>query len=279
MRIISEETITGFRNYLEQEEKSIHTIQKYIRDIRTFRCFAGNAPVTKDLVIQYKQVLLQKQYAVRSINSMLASLNSIFQYMGWRDCQVRSIKIQQRVYCEKERELTRTEYMRLVRAAEKRGKKRLSMILQTICSTGIRISELSFITVEAAKTGEVMVSSKGKMRAVFLVKALRKKLLGYAKEKKIRSGRIFITRNGNPMNRTNIWREMKNLCRQAGVDEKKVYPHNLRHLFAKIFYNMEKDIAKLADVLGHSSINTTRIYIITSGNEHRRQMELMHLIL
>lgn len=279
MRIISEESITGFRNYLEREEKSVHTIQKYIRDIQVFQYYAGNTPVTKELVIQYKQELLQKQYAVRSINSMLASLNSIFRYLGWLDCQVRSIKMQQRVYCEKERELTRSEYIRLVRTAENNGNKRLSLLLQTICSTGIRIGELSFITVEAAKRGEMLVSSKGKVRAVFLVKKLRGKLLRYAKEKRIHSGRIFITGNGNPMNRTNIWREMKALCRQAMVDEKKVYPHNLRHLFAKIFYNMEKDIAKLADVLGHSSINTTRIYIITSGNEHRRQMELMHLTL
>ena len=163
--------------------------------------------------------------------------------------------------------------------AKQKGNERLNLILQTICGTGIRVSELQYITVEAVKNREATVSLKGKTRSVFLVKELRKKLIRYAAKQNIQSGAVFITRTGKPMNRTNIWREMKGLCKQAGVNPKKVFPHNLRHLFARTFYGIEKDIAKLADILGHSSINTTRIYIISTGSEHRRRMEHMRLII
>lgn len=278
-RIISDKQITAFVVHLESEEKSQNTIEKYIRDIRAFSTYMHGAAITKEAVIAYKNKLLSENYAVRSINSMLASLNSLFVFLDWVDCRVKSIKLQRQIYCSESKELTKAEYVRLVKTAEKKGNKRLNLILQTICGTGIRVSELQFITVEAVKCGEAFVSLKGKTRTVFIVRGLQKKLLRYAAEQNIKSGLIFVTRTGKSISRSNIWREMKSLCIQADVNPKKVFPHNLRHLFARTFYSIEKDIAKLADVLGHSSINTTRIYIISTGNEHRRQMENMRLII
>ena len=278
-RILTSEAIGYFKKYLQEEEKSENTIEKYLRDVRAFAAYLGGAAVTKETVIAYKNKLLSENYAVRSINSMLASLNSLFSFLGWADCRVKSIKLQQQIYCSEEKELTKAEYIQLVHTAKQKGNERLNLILQTICGTGIRVSELQFITVEAVKNGEAIVSLKGKTRSVFIVKELQKKLLRYAAEQNIQSGFIFITRTGKPMSRTNIWREMKGLCKQAGVNPQKVFPHNLRHLFARVFYGIEKDIAKLADILGHSSINTTRIYIISTGNEHRKRMEQMRLII
>ena len=278
-RILTSKAVQSFKKYLREEEKSANTIEKYLRDVRAFAEYLCGAEVTKEAVIAYKSKLLAESYAVRSINSMLASLNGLFSFLGWTDCRVKSIKLQRQIYCPEEKELTKAEYMRLVNAAKQKGNERLNLILQTICGTGIRVSELQFITVEAVKNGEAIVSLKGKTRSVFIVKELQKKLLRYAAEQGISSGTIFITRTGRPMSRTNIWREMKGLCEQAGVNPKKVFPHNLRHLFARVFYGIEKDIAKLADILGHSSINTTRIYIISTGDEHRRRMEYMRLIL
>lgn len=278
-QILRNKMAEDFEKYLYNEEKSENTIQKYLHDVRAFVIFAGESEITKETVIAYKNKLINEHYAVRSINSMLASLNSFFAFLDWADCKVKSIKLQRQVYCPEEKELTKAEYTRLVNAAKQKGNARLNLILQTICGTGIRVSELQFITVEAIKNGEAIVSLKGKTRSVFIVKELRKKLLRYIAEQKIRSGSIFITRTGKPMSRTNIWREMKNLCAQANVNPKKVFPHNLRHLFARTFYGIEKDIAKLADILGHSSINTTRIYIISTGTEHRKRMEHMRLII
>ena len=278
-RILTENRIADFSAYLRSEEKSENTVEKYLRDVQAFAEYLGGAEITKGKVIAYKSRLLAENYAVRSINSMLASLNSLFSFLGWSDCKVKSIKLQRQIYCPEEKELTKAEYMRLVNAAKQKGNERLNLILQTICGTGIRVSELQYITVEAAKRGEAVVFLKGKTRSVFLVKELRKKLLRYAAEQNIHSGAIFITRTGKPMSRTNIWREMKGLCEQAEVNPQKVFPHNLRHLFARVFYGIEKDLAKLADILGHSSINTTRIYIISTGDEHRRQMEHMRLLL
>ena len=278
-RILTEKMIEDFSCYLKSEEKSENTVGKYLRDVRTFAEYLGGAEITKETVIAYKSRLLAENYAVRSINSMLASLNSLFSFLNWMDCRVKSIKLQRQIYCPEEKELTKAEYMRLVNTAKQKSNERLSLILQTICGTGIRVSELQYITVEAVKRGEAVVSLKGKTRSVFIVKELRKKLLRYAAEQGIQSGSIFITRTGKPISRTNIWREMKGLCEQAGVNPQKVFPHNLRHLFARVFYGIEKDIAKLADILGHSSINTTRIYIISTGDEHRRRMENMRLII
>lgn len=278
-RILTSEAIKKFEIFLREEEKSENTVEKYLRDIKAFMAFAGKSEITKEKVIAYKNKLINENYAVRSINSMLASLNSLFVFLGWMDCKVKSIKLQRQVYCPEEKELTKAEYMRLVNTAKQKGNERLNLILQTICGTGIRVSELQFITVEAIKCGEATVSLKGKTRNVFIVKSLRKKLLRYVREQGIKSGSIFITRTGKPMSRTNIWREMKNLCESANVNPSKVFPHNLRHLFARVFYGIEKDIAKLADILGHSSINTTRIYIISTGTEHRRRMENMRLVI
>lgn len=278
-RILTERDIGEFCRYLKSEEKSRNTIEKYLRDVRSFAAYISDTVITKETVIAYKNKLISKNYAARSINSMLASLNSLFLFLGWSDYKVKSIKLQQQVYCSEDKELTKAEYIRLVNAAKQKGNERLNLILQTICGTGIRVSELQFITIDAVKNGEAVVSLKGKTRSVFLVKELRKKLLRYAAEHGIKSGCIFITRTGKTMSRTNIWREMKNLCIQAGVNPDKVFPHNLRHLFARTFYGIEKDIAKLADIMGHSSINTTRIYIITTGNEHRRRMENLRLII
>ena len=278
-RILTEKIIGDFSCCLKSEEKSENTLEKYLRDVRAFAAYLGGAAVTKETVIAYKNKLLSENYAVRSVNSMLASLNSLFAFLGWTDCRVKSIKLQRQIYCSEERELTKAEYMRLVNTAKLKGNERLNLILQTICGTGIRVSELQYITVEAVKCGEAIVSLKGKTRTIFIVRELQKKLLRYAAEQGISSGTIFITRTGRPMSRTNIWREMKGLCEQAGVNPQKVFPHNLRHLFARVFYGIEKDIAKLADILGHSSINTTRIYIISTGNEHRKRMENMRLII
>ena len=277
-RILTADIIENFRKNLELQEKSTSTIEKYIRDVKAFSVYAENAAITKEKVIAYKKYL-GNNYAVRSVNSMLASINSLFSFLGWHDLRVKSLKLQQQVFCPEEKELTKAEYARLCKTAERKHNERLNLILQTICGTGIRVSELQFITVEAVKNGEAIVNCKAKTRAVFIVKELKQKLLRYAAEQDIKSGMIFVTRTGKLISRTNIWREMKALCVEANVNPEKVFPHNLRHLFARVFYGIEKDIAKLADILGHSSINTTRIYIISTGTEHRKRMENMHLII
>lgn len=277
-RFITAKTIAEFREHLILEERSEITVEKYIRDVKAFSAYAQNTAVTKEIVIAYKKHL-QENYAVRSVNSMLASINSLFAFLGWHDLRVKSLKLQQQVFCPEEKELTKAEYARLCRTAERNHNERLNLILQTICGTGIRVSELRYITVEAIKQGEAVVNCKAKTRSVFIVKELKQKLLRYAAEQNIKSGMIFVTRTGKPISRTNIWREMKALCEEANVSPQKVFPHNLRHLFARVFYGIEKDIAKLADILGHSSINTTRIYIISTGTEHRQRMESMRLIL
>ena len=276
-RFITAKMIAEFKEHLILEERSAATIQKYIRDVKAFAEYANEA-VIKETVIAYKKHL-QECYAIRSINSMLASINSLFTFLGWHDLKVKALKLQQQVYCPEEKELTKAEYARLCRAAERKHNERLNLILQTICGTGIRVSELQFITVETVKQGGAVVSCKAKTRSVFIVKELKQKLLRYAAKQNIKSGMIFVTRTGKPISRTNIWREMKALCVEADVNPQKVFPHNLRHLFARVFYGIEKDSAKLADILGHSSINTTRIYIISTGTEHRRRMENMRLIL
>lgn len=277
-QIITARMIAEFKEHLILEERSEITIEKYIRDVKAFAAYAENNEITKETVIAYKKHL-QEHYAVRSVNSMLASINSLFAFLGWHDLKVKSLKLQQQVFCPEEKELTKAEYARLCRTAERKHNERLNLILQTICGTGIRVSELQYITVEAAKNGEAVVNCKAKTRSVFIVKQLKQKLLRYAAEQNIKSGMIFVTRTGKPLSRTNIWREMKALCAEANVNPQKVFPHNLRHLFARVFYGIEKDIAKLADILGHSSINTTRIYIISTGTEHRQRMENMRLII
>ncbi len=277
--ILTNDHIARFGRYLVSSEKSSNTIDKYIRDVSAFMSFVNGSEITKDTVISYKNKLKNDGYAVRSINSMLASVNSFFTFLGLHDFKVKAFKLQNQIYCPEEKEITKEEYVRLVKTAERKHNERLCLILQTICGTGIRVSELQYITVEALKRGEAVVSCKGKIRVVFIVPDLKRKLLRYTEEQGIKSGSVFVTRNGKPISRTNIWRDMKSLCEEAKVDPGKVFPHNLRHLFARVFYGIEKDIAKLADILGHSSINTTRIYIISTGTEHRRRMENMRLII
>ena len=276
--VLTAQHLVAFAAHLRAAERSPATVEKYLRDARAFVAYANGRPITKQKVIAYKHHL-QAHYAARSVNAMLAALNSLFAFLGWHHLKVKALKLQQQIFCPEEKELTKAEYTRLCRAAERRHNNRLSLILQTVCGTGIRVSELPFITVEAVKQGEAVVSCKAKTRSVFIVKELKQKLLRYAAKQHIKSGMIFVTRTGKPVNRTNIWREMKALCEAANVNPQKVFPHNLRHLFARVFYSLEKDIAKLADVLGHASIETTRIYIISTGSEHRRKLEKMHLIL
>lgn len=277
-KFITAETVSEFESYLNSEEKSSATVEKYIRDVGVFVKFINGKELTKDTVIDYKKYL-RENYAARSVNSMLAGVNALFSFLGRFEFRVKPLKIQQQTFCPEEKELTKAEYFRLCREAQQKNNERLNLILQTICGTGIRVSELRYITVEAVKNGEAVVNCKSKTRVIFIVKELRKKLLRYAAEQNIKTGMIFITKAGKPINRTNIWREMKSLCESANVNPQKVFPHNLRHLFARVFYGIEKDIVKLAGILGHSSINTTRIYIISTGTEHRRRMENMHLIL
>lgn len=278
-RIITQDIIQKFGIWLRLGEKSKNTVEKYMRDVMAFYMYQNGTKVTKEAVIAYKQQLIDDGYAARSVNSILSSLNSLFSFLGWHSFRVKSLKLQRQVFCPEEKELTKAEYERLCRTAQKNHNERLCLILQTICGTGIRVSELQYITVEAVKSGEVDVSLKGKTRSVFLVKKLQKKLLYYIAKQKIKSGAVFVTRTGRPVSRTNIWREMKALCAKADVNPNKVFPHNLRHLFARVFYGLEKDIARLADILGHSNINTTRIYIISTGIEHRKRMESMRLVL
>lgn len=277
-RILTAKMISEFKNHLQNEEKCRNTIEKYIHNAKAFMIYANGNYIKKETVISYKNKLINKKYAARSVNSVIASLNSLFGFLGWNDCKVKPMKLQRQIYCPEEKELTKAEYLRLINTAKQKGNERLNLIIQTICGTGIRVSELQYITVEAVKHGEAFVLLKGKTRTVFIVRDLRKKLLSYAERKGIKSGIIFVTRNGKAVSRTNIWREMKSLCKEANVNPDKVFPHNLRHLFARTFYSIEKDIAKLADILGHSSINTTRIYIVTTGSEHRKRMENMRLI-
>ena len=275
-KIITSGQIREFHHSLLLEEKSTATVEKYLRDVRAFCVFMEEKPVTKEGVVAWKQALLARGYAIRSVNSMLASVNSFLGFLGRRDCRVKFLKQQKQVYCPEEKELTRGEYLRLLEAA--RSDPRLHLVLQTICATGIRVSELQYFTVEAVGRGEITVRCKGKTRTILLPGKLRKLLTAYARAEKIRSGLIFVSRNGKPLSRGSIWARMKGLCRAARVNPAKVFPHNLRKLFARTFYAIEKDIAKLADILGHSSIDTTRIYIMTTGTEHRRKIEKLGLV-
>ena len=277
-RFITAKAIAEFKEHLILEERSDITIEKYIRDVKAFTAYTQNTAVTKETVIAYKKHL-QENYAVRSVNSMLASINSLFAFLNWHDLKVKSLKLQQQVFCHEEKELTKAEYARLCRTAERKHNERLNLILQTICGTGIRVSELQYITVEAAKNGEAVVNCKAKTRSVFIVKELKQKLLRYAAEQGIKNGMIFVTRTGKPISRTNIWREMKALCEEANVNPGKVFPHNLRHLFARTFYSVDRDLVRLADILGHSSIETTRIYTRESGREHERKIAALGLVM
>ncbi len=272
-KTISAEEICKFRHQLHLEEKSRATVNKYIHDITCFSEFVGEQPLTKELAIFYKQYLIKRGYAMRSINSVIASLNSYFAFAGLPDCRLKSIKIQRQIFSSEEKELTKAEYDRLLRAAKEKGNERLNLVIQTICSTGIRVSELEYITVEAVAVGKAVVNCKNKTRVIFIPVSIQKILKAYIRKNGIETGSVFVSKSGRPLNRSNIWRDMKTLCKSAGVSPDKVFPHNLRHLFARIFYSIEHDIVRLADLLGHSNVNTTRIYTMETGNRHMLCLE------
>ncbi len=270
-----DEQISKFEQYLITEEKSAATIEKYRRDIRCFYAFLADRPISKEKTIAYKEYL-RARYAPSSVNSMLIALNCFLRFIGLQDCCVKSLKIQRQIFSREDKELTKAEYQRLVKAA---GNTRISLVIQTICGTGIRVSELQYITAEAVRAGKAVVNCKNKTRVIFIPTSIQKMLQPYMKKSGITAGTVFVTRNGKPLNRRNIWRDMKFLCERAGISPNKVFPHNLRHLFARTFYSVDKDIVRLADLLGHSSVNTTRIYTMETGNEHRHRLERVEKLL
>ena len=270
--------LSDFAAYLRTEERSEGTIEKYMRDVRKFFCWLADKSLEKAQVSAWRAQLLSDGYAPETVNSMIVALNRFLDFIGCSDCRVRTLRIQRKLFRRQERELTRAEYERMVQTAERKGQQRLALLLEAIAATGIRVSEVKYLTVEAARAGRAEIALKGKIRVILLPNKLCRKLLKYAKKQKTVSGEIFLTRNGKSLSRRQIWSEMKHLCKFAGVEASKVFPHNLRHLFATVFYQACKDIAKLADVLGHSSIETTRIYLVTSGTEHARQLAHLRLI-
>jgi len=271
------ERIAAYGRYLRREEHAPGTIDKYLRDVRAFAAWLDGRAVTQELAAAWKHHLLDTGHAPCTVNSMLAALNSLFRFLDW-SIRIRFLKIQRRMFRDQSRELTKEEFDRLVSTARDAGRERMALLLETMGGTGIRVSEVKYITVEAARQGRAEIALKGKIRVILLTNKLCRKLLKYAHKNKIASGEIFITRSGKGMSRRQIWAEMKSLCKAAGVDSRKVYPHNIRHLFARIFYKAGRDIARLADVLGHSSIETTRIYLLTTGAEHSRQLERLGLV-
>lgn len=277
MKIITSMLIQSFKNYLREEEKSKSTIEKYIRDITALMVWLGGRASDKTAILEYKEKI-RTEYAARSVNSIISSMNSFFDFVGWRECKVKLLKIQKQIFADEAKELRKDECERLLKAALDSKNERLYYLMQTICATGIRVSELKYITVEAVGLRQAKINCKGKERVVLLPGKLCGLLRKYIKKNKIVSGSIFVTKNGRPLDRSNIWADMKKLCELAGVAKEKVFPHNLRHLFARTFYSIDKDIAHLADILGHTSVNTTRIYIMESGETHRRQIEKMHLL-
>ena len=270
--------LSDFAAYLRTEERSEGTIEKYLRDVRKFFCWLADKSLEKAQVSAWRAQLLSDGYAPETVNSMIVALNQFLDFIGCSDCRVRTLRIQRKLFRRQERELTRAEYERMVQTAERKGQQRLALLLEAIAATGIRVSEVKYLTVEAARARRAEIALKGKIRVILLPNKLCRKLLKYAKKQKTVSGEIFLTRNGKSLSRRQIWSEMKHLCKFAGVEASKVFPHNLRHLFATVFYQACKDIAKLADVLGHSSIETTRIYLVTSGTEHARQLAHLRLI-
>ena len=267
-----------FAAWLREGEKSPATVEKYRREAARFTVWLEGREADRTAALAYKAAL-EEERSPAGVNGAVAALNGLFAFLGLGDCRLKAVRVQRRIFRDEARELTEREYRRLLAAAERRKNRRLLLVMETICATGIRVSELRFFTLEAVRAGRAEVRNKGKTRTVFLPGKLRKVLLKYAREKKIAAGPVFVTRTGRPLDRSNIWHEMKSLCREAGVAEGKVFPHNLRHLFARTYYGLEKDIVRLADILGHSSINTTRIYTMESGETHRRQLEKMRLVL
>ena len=275
---ITKNLIEKFKQYLIEEEKASATLEKYMRDITAFFVWLAGSDVDKIAVLGYKEHLINSNYAPASVNSILSSLNSFFEFNEWHGLKVKMLKIQKQIFAERSKELTKAEYERLLAAAKEKKNERLYYLMQTICASGIRVSELSAITIEAVKARRANINCKGKMRVVILPKDLCKMLTEYARGQKITSGPVFVTKTGKPLDRSTIWKMMKALCESAGVDREKVFPHNLRHLFARTYYSIQKDIVRLADILGHSSVNTTRIYTMETCDVHRRQIQKLGLL-
>ena len=276
---LTNEQIAAFASSLVRAERTPATIEKYLRSVRAFFLYLDGQPVTKDAVVAWKEHLQSVGgYSPSTVNASLAAINNLFTFLGWTDCRAHYLKVQRRLFRDAGQELGREDYERLITAARESGRERIALVMETICATGIRVSEVRYITVEAAKEGRTTISLKGKIRTILIPSKLCRKLLKYAKQQKTASGEIFLTRNGTPLSRRQIWAEMKGLCKTAGVAASKVFPHNLRHLFAAAFYRASRDIVKLADVLGHSSLETTRIYLLTSGAEHQRQLDRLGLV-
>lgn len=277
-RFITKQTMDRFYEYLIEEERSSGTIEKYIRDVRLLQSWLGSEPVTKENAARWKQELLQSGRAPSTVNSMLAAANTYFRFMGWDELKLKSIRLQRRFFRENERELTKAEYQLLMETAKKRGDERLALLMETICATGIRVSEVPYITADAIKKGRARISMKGKLRTILIPAQLCRKLRKYATKHRIGRGEIFLTKNGTRLERKQIWAQMKALCKYAGIERNKVFPHNLRHLFARCFYRISHDISSLADVLGHSSIETTRIYLISTESEHIKKIAHLGLV-
>ena len=275
---LTAERIAAYGRHLKQEERTPATLEKYLRDVRAFALWLDGEAVTKEAVTGWKERLLAERRAPSTVNAALSALNGLFRFLGWEGCRARFVKVQRRLFRDPARELTRPDYDRLIATARELGKERLALVMETICATGVRVSELRYLTVEAVQRGRAEISLKGKVRVILIPTKLARKLSKYAKKNKIVSGEIFLTGNGKSLSRRQIWAEMKRLCARAGVEPSRVFPHNLRHLFATAYYRAYRDIAKLADVLGHSSIETTRIYLLTSGAEHQRQLDRLGLV-
>ena len=271
--------IQAYAHHLLTEEKSGATIEKYLRDVQAFACWLDNRNISKEMTAAWKAHLVSQNYAPTTINAMLSALNSLLEFLDLQECRVKFLKIQRRLFRDANRELTKDDYRRLLNTAYKLGRERLGLLAETITATGIRVSEVQYITVEAVRQGKAEIALKGKIRTILLPGKLCRKLIKYAKKQKTASGAIFRTRNGKELGRRQIWAELKRLCKYAGVEPEKVFPHNLRHLFATVFYRTCRAIAKLADLLGHSSIETTRIYLVSSGVEHQREIDRLGLVL
>jgi len=277
-KYISEEWLAAFEHHLRLEEREPATIEKYLRDVRAFAAWLEERPLNKEAAVAWKEYLLAKCYAPSTVNSMLIAVNQFFKFQHWDELCVKTVRVQRQIFRRRDKELTKNEYVRLLETAHSLGRERLALLMETICATGIRVSEVKYITVEAARAGRAEVALKGKIRTILLPGKLRRKLLKYAKKQNTGSGEIFLTRTGKGMSRRQIWAEMKAICKQAGVAPSKVFPHNLRHLFARTFYKVCRDVVQLADVLGHSSIETTRIYLASTGDEYVRRMNRLGLI-
>ena len=277
---IDKRQISAFEEFLWKEERARATVEKYLREVLQFAAWLQDEPINKEAVARWKEFLLtRKKYRPSTISGKLTALDRFFSFLGQEECRVKHLRLQRQLFREDKRELSQKEYQKLIATAYAEGKERLGLLMETICSTGIRVSEVRYITLEAVEQGRAEISLKGKIRIILIPGKLRRKLIKYSRRRKILFGEIFLTKSGRSLSRKQIWTEMKRICRKAGVEESKVFPHNLRHLFARMFYQVSRDITKLADVLGHSSIDTTRIYLVSTGYEHIKILDKLHLIL